>query len=86
MASELQKISVTLGKTLLPFLLFGLLVDSLQVIPERENHDDGQPIGRNTYPVRISVSRTPRFRPYVRSGDVPQLTERVDERDNNSSL
>ena len=82
----LQRISEALRETLLPFLLFGPLVKHLKMSPEDEDHDDGQPVGRNANRVRVSVSRTPDLGPYVRARDATQLTGRVDERDNHSSL
>ena len=84
--SKSQKVSVALGETLLPFLLFGFLVKSFKVSPEAEDHDDGQHIGRDTDPVGVSVSWTPSRGPHVCAEDTTHLTERVDERDDNSSL
>ena len=56
---KLQKISVTLGETSLPFLPFSFLVERLEASPEGENHDDAQPIGHDTNTVRVSASLTP---------------------------
>ena len=54
--------------------------------PEGEDHDDGQPISRDTNTVRASVSLTPGLAPDIRAGGVTQLTERFNERDSHSSL
>ena len=86
MISELQKISVTFGKSPLLLIPFSFPVKRLEVCPKGEDHDDGQPVGRNTNRIRVSVSLTPRFGPDVRAGDITQLTERVNERDGHSSL
>ena len=84
--SKSQKVSVALGESLLPFLLFGLLVKSLEVSPEAEDHDDGQHAGCDTDTVGVSVSWTPSLGPHVWADDITQLTERANECDNNSSL
>ena len=84
--SKSQKISVALGESLLPFLLFGFLVKSLEVSPEAEDHDDGQHVGRDTDTVGVSVSWTPSFGPHVWADDITNWTKRVNERDSNSSL
>ena len=63
--SKSQKVSVAFGETLLPFLLFGPLVKSLEVCPKAEDHDDSQYVGRDTDPVRVSVSWTPSLGPHV---------------------
>ena len=84
-SSQLQKISVTFGKTPLLFLLLSFLVKCLEVGPEDEDHDDAQSVGRNTNRIRVSVSLTPRAGPDIRAGDVAQLTECVNERDSHGS-
>ena len=63
--SKSQKVSVALRETLLPFLLVGLLVESLEMSPEAEDQDDGQHVGRDTDPVGVSVSWTPTLGPHV---------------------
>jgi hypothetical protein len=62
---KLQKISVPLGETPLLFLPFGPLIQRLEVSPEDEDHDDAQPVCRNTNTVRIYVSLAPRLGPDV---------------------
>jgi hypothetical protein len=56
------------------------------VSPEGENHDDVQPVGRDTNTVSVSVSLTPGLESDVRAGDITQLTERDNESDSHSSL
>ena len=73
--SKSQKISVALGETLLPFLFFGLLVKSLEMIPEAEDHDNSKYAGRDTDPVRVSVSWTPGLGPHIRAEDTTKMTE-----------
>ena len=41
MISELQKVSVTFGKTPILLILFSFLVKCLEMGPEDEDHDDG---------------------------------------------
>ena len=83
---QLQKISVALWEALALFLFFSFRVERLEVSPKCEDHNDSQPIGRNTYRVRLSVTLTPGRWPDVGASDITQLTERVDERDSDSSL
>ena len=66
--------------------LSALLVKYLEVNPEGQDHDDGQPTGGDTNTARVSVSLTPDLEPDVRAGDVTQLTERIDESNGHSSL
>ena len=68
------------------FLLLGFLVQRPKVSPEDEDHHNGQPIHRNADRVRISVTLTPGLWPDVRTGDITQLTERVDGCDGHSAL
>jgi hypothetical protein len=72
--------------TPLLFFPFGFLVKRPEVSPEGKDHDNGQPIVRDTNTVKVSVSLTLDLRPDVRAGDVTQLTERVNESDSHNSL
>ena len=81
-----HKVSVALRETPVLFLLLGFLVQRPKVSPEDEDHHNGQPIRRNADRVRISVTLTPGLWPDVRTGDITQLTESVDECDSDSAL
>ena len=60
------------------------LIKRLEVSPESNDHDDGQPVRRDANRVRISVTLTPGLGPDIRAGDIAHCATRVDERDDYS--